>query len=207
MKPSRRHGGSWVFAAGLLTLLAGCPASGPEAIAARDASPPHAATLDAREAYAAADRLVRSGNYIEALGYLARIERLTPRTTADFEGSYATALANTAIQAHVVNGMPIPVTRSSVERIALIRESFRRLKAGAGKATSPRQLSLLAAVRAGQLAIWGFAREGFEEYWRGHEIHPLDSNTQDQAGWLERVLRDPTAPVTPIPAVPESAQR
>jgi hypothetical protein len=118
---------------------------------------------------------------------------LTPHTNAAFDGAVASAVGNTAVEARVVRGLPIPVTRSSIERVALLREAHARMTAGERKADGPLRIRDLRVVWAGQLAFWGFVREGYQQYWSAHDAYPLDEKNAGQAGWLELRFLDPTS--------------
>jgi len=140
-----------------------------------------------------ANRRAMAGRFLAGLAFLRRIERLTPHTSADFEGAYATALGNAAVEARVERGLAIPVTRSSVERVSLLRDAFARVAAGEQKAERPNQARDLRVVRAGQLAFWGFVREGYQDFRSAHGVSPLDQKTSGQAGWLELRFLEPTS--------------
>jgi len=141
----------------------------------------------------AADRHSRAGRFLAATAVMDRYERAFPHTTADFEGAYATALGNGALEARVVRGLPIPGTRSSIERVALVRKALGRVATGESKSARPAQTRDLRVVRAGMLVLWGFAREGYQEYWSAHGAQPLDSRIAGQAAWLEARFADPVS--------------
>jgi hypothetical protein len=149
------------------------------------------ASLDARAAGDSADRWMRSGRFLAAIPYLEQVGRVTPRTTANYEGAFATALRNAALEVHERGGVALPATRSSIERIALVRESLARLDAGERKADDPAVHGRLIAARAEQLVTWGFPLEGYQEYWRAHDAHLLDEAARLDAARLEFLLRRP----------------
>ncbi len=154
-------------------------------------APDPLASLTALAAADSADRRIRDGRHLESLDYIARIERLAGAGDADFEARAATAAGNATSQVRARDGLVIPVTRSSVERAGLMRDAWLRLERAEGKVVHPAQHRNIVVVRAGQLAVWGFVREGYAEYRRAHEIHPLDPRALGEAGWLERALREP----------------
>jgi len=160
-------------------------------------TPAALAGLSARAAADSADRRMRDSLFLEALPFLEQVERATPRPSADFEGAFATALRNAAFQVREIEGRAWPATRSAVERVALVRESFRRVAAGEARAARPELAGRLILVRASQLNQWGFAREAYQEFWRAHDAHPLGPEAQAEAAGLERRLRDPGAILAP----------
>ncbi|MEO5616435.1 MAG: hypothetical protein ABIS67_01580 [Candidatus Eisenbacteria bacterium] len=180
----------WILAAASLAALAllvqrfGGPWTPPDPLAG----------LTALAAADSADRLVERGLHFEALPYIERVERIAAAgsTDADFEARTATTGYNATIQVHARNGMVVPVTRSTIERIALIRSSMLRLERAERKADHPAQRRNIIVVRAGQLAVWGFVREGYADYRRANAIRPLEGRALSEAGWIEKMLGDPT---------------
>ncbi len=179
-------------------LLHACRARGP--------GPDPLTALEIRAASDSADAHMRAGRYHEALRFMERIDRATRETTPDFEGAYATALRNAALEVRAVDGVPLPTTRSSVERVELVRRSLGRLDAGERKSPTPEQVTRLSVARGGQLVTWGFVREAYAAYWKAHEAAGLDETAQREAGNLERALVDP-AGLRPPPAAGTAARR
>jgi hypothetical protein len=168
------------------------------------APPDPLARLSAIAAADSADRLVQRGRFFEALPYIERVERVAgvEATDSDFEARTATTENNATIQVHARGGMVIPVTRSTIERVALIRQSMLRLDRAERKSTHAVQRRNIIAARAGQLAVWGLVREGYAEYQRAHEIQALDGRALSEAGWIEKMLQDPTQVLAEPAAVP-----
>src|SRR5882672_8729576 len=194
-RPRRSHRGRWLVVA--LALVAGGGAYLLWIRAAPPAPPDSIRHLQAQAAADTADMLVRSGHHLEALRYLAQVERLALRPTADYEGGLSICFNNASVQAHEVDGMVMPATRSSIERIELLRESMRHLDIGEDKAERSDQKSNIIVARGNQLAVWGFVREGYAEYRRAHQVNPLDGRRLSEAGWLEKMFQDPTVVLPP----------
>jgi hypothetical protein len=147
-----------------------------------------------------ADALDRRGRYVEALPYVDYLERVGEPTAA-FESRAATAANNATIQVREKHGLVIPATRSAIERVALIRQSLRRAERAEAMAGTSGLRSALTAARAGQIAVWGFMREGYEQYRRAESITPLTGKARSQARWIETMLANPTLPApAPLPA-------
>ena len=188
--------GAWIATAACMALVA-WRATDPAAAVA--ASEPGEAFKDS------ADRHLLAGRFLAATAMMDRFERTIPRTTADFEGAYATALGNAALEARVERGLAIPATRSSIERVALLRNALGRVVAGEHKSAQPGQMRDLRVVRAGMLVIWGFAREAYHEYWSAHDAQPLDPRVAGEAAWLEARFTDPVSNATGRPPAGRSS--
>ena len=141
-----------------------------------------------------ADRLVQRGLHFQALPYIERVEAIAGATAtdADFDARSATTELNATVQVHERNGLVLPITRSAIERVGLIRQAMTNFESAERKALSPAQRRSIVVTRAGHLAVWGFAREGFAEYVRAHEILPLEGKTLSEARWVDNMLADPT---------------
>jgi len=155
------------------------------------APPDPLARFTARAAADSADRLIAAGRHYEALPYIARVERIAGETSADFDARAATADNNATVQVFERDGMPIPITRSTIERVGLIRQAMTRLERAERRATQPVQRRNIIVVRAGQLCVWGLVREGYAEYRRAHEVHALEPHQLSEAGWIEKLLGNP----------------
>lgn len=166
------------------------------------------AGLDLTVAADSADALHQRGKFLEALVYVDYLERVG-QLTAPFESRAATASNNATIEVRWKDGLMIPATRSSVERVALLRESIRRSHAAEElDGTTPMKARFIVA-RAGQLAVWGFVREAYLEYRRAATLDALPARALSEARWIEKHLADPTAglgssPVESMPGAPDS---
>lgn len=167
------------------------------------------AGLDLNVAADSADALHQRGKFLEALVYVEYLERVG-QLTAPFESRAATASNNATVEVRSKDGLVIPATRSSVERVALLRESIRRSHVAEDlDGTTPMKPRFIVA-RAGQLAVWGFVREAYLEYRHAATLEPLPARGLSEARWIERHLADPTAglgspsPAEMMPGAPDS---
>ena len=201
----RRTGWRWVSA---LLLLAAVVLL---AIHPWKAKPPvdPLAGLDLNVAADSADALHKRGKFLEALVYVDYLERVG-QPTAAFESRAASASNNATIEVREKDGLVIPATRSSVERVALLRESIRRSHVAEDLDSRTPLRVAFGAARAGQLAVWGFVREAYLEYRRAAALGPLPARALSEARWVEVHLADPTAglgspsPVEPMPGSADS---
>jgi len=167
----------------------------------RHAAPPDPfAGMDVNAAADTADALDKRGKYVEALPYVAYLERVG-EVTAAFESRAATAANNASIQVRAHHGLVIPVTRSSIERVELVRESMRRAQRAEDMTPGPQWKAAFKSARAGQLAVWGFQREAFAEYRLAATFAPLSQRALSEARWMSRMLTDPTTTVPAQPAL------
>jgi len=185
-RPAARRMAAGLLVAGLAL------ASGPLASGGSPGTDP-IATMTALAAADSADRLMNAGRYFEAIPYIARVERVAGSVDANFLLRAASAESNAGFQARAVRGLAIPVTRSSIERTELMSRSFQRFDLAEAKSVGLDQRSTVIASRAHQLAVWGFAREGYAEYRRAHQVHALDVATLRDVRWLELALRPAAA--------------
>ena len=165
-------------------------------------APDPIAALGMDRAADVADSLDKRREYVLALPYVDYLESVGEITGA-FESRAATAANNASIQVHEKDGIVIPATRSSVERVALVRRSMSRAGHAEALATTNALRAAIAAAHAGQLATWGFVRESYAEYRRAAQYAPLAPKPFAEARWVERMLADPTT-VVPQPAPPDS---
>jgi hypothetical protein len=146
--------------------------------------------LPAAAAAESARVMFEAHRFYEAVPYARRVSRLAP-LDFDFHARFAATLNNAAIQGRVRDGIPIPCTRSSVERMGLLHDAIAELDRAEQAATDEEARCSAAASRAEMLAVWGFARESYAEYRRANEIHPLAARSLSEATWLESTLDNP----------------
>ena len=162
------------------------------------------AGMDVNAAADSADALDKRGKFVEALRYVEYLERVG-QLTAAFESRAATAANNASIQVREQHGLAIPATRSSIERVALIRQSIARAQRAEDMVQSPGMKGAFQAARAGQIAVWGFEREAFAGYRRAAALGPLPQRALSEARWVSTMLRDPTTVVPLKSAVAPAA--
>jgi hypothetical protein len=136
--------------------------------------------------------LVARGRPLEAVPYVRQVEAQMPAPEPDFLGQFSSILSNATIELSEVHGLRIPATRSSVERVAMMREALLRLDQAEPIARSAEQRRDVVVTRARMLSVWGFQREAYVEYRSAHRFAPLDTRARSEAIWIERMTRDPT---------------
>ena len=159
-----------------------------------------------------ADAFEARREYLQAVPYVLHILRTGP-PTYDYASRASTTLNNASIEIRDKNGRVIPATRSSVERVELLRESLAWSKRAEELAPGRDYRTVEIASRAEQLGSWGFHREAFAEFARASETGPLDADFLAKAHWEQVMLADPTTVVpgapgaSPPPIAPDSSAR
>ena len=113
--------------------------------------------LDLRAAYTEAVRLYQSRRDLESLPYFRRALALVPQPSRTLHLQITDALERATLQ--VRGGAAQPATRSSVERIALVREALAHLDEAERLSGTPRERAEVRAWRANILRVWGFPWE------------------------------------------------
>jgi hypothetical protein len=164
---------------------------------------PIVAPLPAITADAAADSiasLLARERPLEAIPYVRQVGAQMPAPDPDFLLQFASILSNATLELRELQGLRFPATRSTVERVALMREALARLDQAEGIARSSEQRRDIVVTRARMLSVWGFQREAYAEYRTAHQFAPLEGRQRSEARWIEKMTQDPThAPVTPAP--------
>jgi|SRR5690242_4806172 len=168
--------------------------------AGRDA-PPVPEAADSLAAWAP-DRLWRTqsalfvaGRRIESLPYAkALADRLPDNWQARL--NYAITLNGAAIEASRTGA--ITRTRSSLERVAMLRQAFAELAAAEAHADGPRAFAAL-AVQSGDLErIWGMPWDALEHYAAGAARDSTWAEARERRTVWTRALREPGTPLERI---------
>ncbi|HEY6866951.1 MAG TPA: hypothetical protein VI792_06825, partial [Candidatus Eisenbacteria bacterium] len=129
-----------------------------------------AAALDPDAAYARALALGQARRCVASLPYFRRAAEAPGGVAWQISHDYSSALANAALEGRTVAGLGQRVVRSSVERVAMMRESFRQLDIAEANAGAAHDRAFLEAVRGNTLATWGFPLEAIECYHRAASL-------------------------------------
>jgi tetratricopeptide (TPR) repeat protein len=138
-------------------------ARGLRAPATRDA----AAALDPLAAYGVGLKLGRAGRYTESLPYFRRAAEAPGGTTWQVRHD-----SNATLESRMIGRFGQRVSRSSVERVAMMHESMRQLDLAETDAGSARDRAFLEAMRGNTLATWGFPLEALACYARALTLDP-----------------------------------
>ena len=130
-----------------------------------------AVRLSAEEAYKTALTLGGQGHHLEALPYYASAVRQAPDSW-NARQSYASALHNSAIETRLHLGYVEPVTRSSVERIAMVTAAMRESRIADSLAQQPADHAVIAFQRGQALHSFGLVDDALVEFRRAEALYP-----------------------------------
>jgi len=155
-------------------------------------------------AYARAVQLVDAGEAQRSLPFFQRALSFSGEpATAHID--YSVGLNNTAVQFRAHLGIPENRTRSSYERVALLREALAQLDIAESLATIPALRAEVHANRAQRYLTWGFQLEAWREFREAEADAPgAWRATADE--WSRR-LQHPERPDPGPPAPPARASR
>ena len=131
-----------------------------------------AAGLDPVRAYQIGLRLGQSKRFMESVPYFRRAAEAPGGSTWQVRHDYSSALHNAAHESHRVGRFGHRLARSSVERIAMMRESLRQLDLAAADAGAARDRAFIEAMRGNTLATWGFPLDALQCYQRALALDP-----------------------------------
>ena len=154
------------------------------------AAPDPLANVAPHEAYQIGNRLIREGRSSEAIPYF---RRAFVDLRQDFYGIHfglAAALRNATLQDTVRRGLVQPVTRSSVERVAMLKEALVEFERASRLAETPSQMVEVTRAVSQILGNWGFAWDAFALY---RQAQHADSTGElaDRADMLQQILEHP----------------
>lgn len=131
-----------------------------------------AATLDPVVAYNIGLKLGRASRFAESLPYFRRAADAPGGTTWQARHDYSSSLHNATLESRMIGRFGQRVTRSSVERVAMMHESLRQLDLAQAEAGSAHDRAFLEAMRGNTLATWGFPLEALACYGRAVALDP-----------------------------------
>ena len=143
-------------------------------VATAPSVPDSIARLGPDEAFARAVRLVNDRRPAESLPYFQHALS-HPGEPALAHMDYSTALHNAAIESRVHLGLPRPATRSSIERVALMRQSLAQLEEAQRLAATPAHRALVRATFAHHFVTWGMPWEALLEFREAQRLVPSSS--------------------------------
>jgi tetratricopeptide (TPR) repeat protein len=154
-------------------------------------APDHAATLTAQAAYDTAVRLSEIGRHEESLPYYRRAVTGTPENPWVVHFNYSNQLYNMGFQLRRRHGVSVPVVRSSIERVALMREALAELDIAERLTTTARDRAMVLRARAERFQVWGFPWEGFVQLREAQWADPQRKELGGAADGYMLVLEHP----------------
>jgi tetratricopeptide (TPR) repeat protein len=143
--------------------------------------------LNAEEAYKTAITLGRDGHHLEALPFFESAVRQAPGSWTAHQ-SYASALYNSALETRLHLGKAEPITRSSVERITLVRSSMVQSGAADSMTAGARDRAFIAFQRGQMFVTFGLVDNAVDEFRRAIVMDPTNQSGIKAIHSLERLL-------------------
>lgn len=163
----------------------------------REETPRHTANdLTSPESlYAQAIRLGNEGSTLESLQYFARAgERGLAGRYWEYHFDYAASLHNLCVQADERRGVRMPAVRSSIERVALMRQALLELERAERTAATPRDKSRVLSTRAQILRFWGLPWNAVEQLRMAQFADRSQEELARSADAYMLLLKDPRPP-------------
>ena len=113
------------------------------------------AALDVTQAHERGMELARGGDPLGAVPYFRRVVALRPDSWNAHE-NLAGAVGNGALQARTHLGKVEIATRTSIERVAMLREAIRETEAAESRVQTPTDRATVLFERGRALQTWGF---------------------------------------------------
>jgi len=145
-----------------------------------------------------ATRLVNEGHAMASLPYYRHLLTMLP-DDLHVRFNYVTAINNAALESRVRPAMGGPVTRSSVERVALMREALAQLELLAARSRSPHEQAMVHELRARLYKNWGFLWETVLELRVAQRLDPAWHQVALNADLFVWLLHHPEANLDSIP--------
>jgi hypothetical protein len=99
-------------------------------------------------------------------------------------------LSNAAVEVAPRRGIPMAVSRSSWERVAMVREAFDQLALAERRIAQPRDRAYIARTRARVYAMWGFGWDAAGEFRAAAAADSSDGSLAVEARRYEGTLRE-----------------
>jgi len=132
---------------------------------------PPAQRLGAEAAFRLGITLSREGRHLAAAGCFATVARQAPGSWIA-QQSYAGALFNGAQEVRLHLGKSEPVTRSSVERVGLVRASMLEARRADSLATTAQQRAVMAYQRGQTLDAYGLVSDAIVAFRSAAALDP-----------------------------------
>lgn len=195
--PSGRRGaGRWLVAAALLTSAItvawlGLRPRGHEPGGQAHAPVDPASAVPPQVAYEKGLELSRSGRFVESLPYFRRALSGAPPDPWLVHYIHAGVLYSAGLEERGARGISTMAVRSSVERVALMRQALAELDSAERLAPTPRDRATVIRERAMRLQIWGFPWDAFVQLRRVQWIDPRQTSHAGAADAYMLVLEHP----------------
>ncbi len=165
-------------------------------------APDPLAGTDPADAYRAGLALAQQDRDAESVPYFRRALRGVREDFWELHFNYARALYNLTIEYRKSHGLVVTRTRSSFERISLMREAMIELDRADRLARDPADLATLKSYRARMTNVWGLPWETFLAYRQAQFAEPDRRDLALQADAYMSYMRTSGTSVARVPHRP-----
>lgn len=137
-------------------------------------------------------RFVQDSAFVESLPYFRHALQQTSGRMWQAHFGLFCALAGASLQDERHLGYVHPITRSSYERMRMLREALSHLDSAEVFAKHPHDIAMFRRNRAQLMKTWGLGWNAFVNYSRAEEADPSWIETARLAGDLVDLMRHPT---------------
>jgi len=123
-------------------------------------------------------RLVQDSAFVESLPYFRRALQQTSGRMWQAHFGLFCALAGATLQDERHLGYVHPTTRSSYERMRMLREALSHLDSAEVFAKHPHDIAMFRRNRAQLMKTWGLGWDAFVNYSRAEEVELLRDHTR-----------------------------
>lgn len=147
--------------------------------------------LPGSAAYDSAMLLARAGRHEASLPYYRRALHARSDASWALRYNYAVALYNVGVEVRERYGVPAPATRSSIERVGLMRAAMAQLDTAEQIAPTLAERVLIMRSRAERMRIWGMPWDAFMQYRRAQAADPSQPELVEAAERYMLIMREP----------------
>jgi tetratricopeptide (TPR) repeat protein len=157
-------------------------------------------SLSPEAAFDSATSLRDLGQFRASLPYYRHALRARPQSGWSEHLAFATALSNATLQFTTRGGVRVPETRSSGERVVLLREAIEQYERAALLAPHDTTRARIVGIYANLLYVYGFTWDAFVAYRKASQADPTVAAYAQQGDALMDMLHDPAgATIAPAP--------
>ena len=193
-RPAPRKTPLWVVVAGTLVAAVVIAVANRFIHVGSRPAPDPVAAMDPEYAYREGLRIAGEGHTLASLPYFRRAAATTASDAWQRHHDYSSALANAALEDRREGGYGFKATRSSVERVELMRECIHEMDLAIQAAPGPRERAFLLARLGESLETWGLSLDAYGAYASAAALDTTSADAARRAAALLARLQHPERP-------------